>query len=213
MEHQLERRYKTALFELKAALGLCAVAVPIPPHLVVCKAVALLRYQFSQIQKEDGKQSRTTSWDHPKYGTATKTGANSGSSNHIAQHHDTRQFYANSARRPTVNFNPNGSAARFCPTIGGAVGVTVAPNVTDSSMPPIDWGSDDGLDTIEIDSKLKTETEQKLGIKAENESTAETTNEFSNEFSNEWDEDHFGTFDDDIDFDVPLQMDFQSQFL
>ena len=213
LEHQLERRYKASLFQLKAALGLCSVAVPIPPHIVVCKAVALLRYQFSQIQKEDAKQSRATPWDHPKYRTATKMGANTGSSNskHIASHHDTRQFYANTVRRAAATSNPNGNAARFCPAIGGAVDLPLAtaPNVADSSAPPIDWGSDDGLDTVEIDRRLKTETEQKLGIKAENESTADTTNELSNE----WDGDHFAAFDDDIDFDVPLQMQFDSQFL
>ncbi len=206
LEHQLERRYEASLFGLQAALGLCSVAVPIPPHLVVCKAVALLRYQFSRIQKEHGKHSRATPWDHTKYGAATKTGADRGSSSskHVASHHDTRQFYANTARRAAVTSNRSGNAARFCPTIGGA-----APNVADSSVPPIDWGSDDGLDSIEIDRRLKTETEHKLGIKAENESTAETTNEFSNE----WDGDHFAAFDDDDDIEFDVPMHFESHFL
>ena len=92
---------------------------------------------------------------------------------------------------------------QFCPTIGGAVAVM------DPSVPPIDWGSDSGMDTIEIDQKLKTETEA-LGIKSENGSTIDT-NTTTNEFSAEWDD--FAVFDEDIDFDVPLQMQFDSEFL
>ena len=65
-----------------------------------------------------------------------------------------------------------------------------------SQYPPMDWGSD-GEDTAEIDKKLKSETELKLGIKSENGSTIDTTNEFS---TNEWEE-SFSVFGDDIDLD------------
>ena len=73
-------------------------------------------------------------------------------------------------------------------------------------FPPLDWVSD-GEDTAEIDKKLKAETELKLGIKSENGSTIDTTNEFSNE----WD-DSFSVFGDDIDFDIPAQMQLDSDF-
>lgn len=253
-EQYLEQRYKSSLFQLKVALGLSHVPVTIPPHILVCKAVALLRYQFSQIQKEDIKQTKASPWDHPKYQSIATPGVNTANdsangsvpisdrevitksvssseskskgSNQIAFHHDTRQFYANSRRHgggtggvsahshsaksvsnSMVISDGNGNVDQFCPTIGGGAAAMGRAAAMDTSVPPIDWGSDSGLDTIEIDHKLKTETEQKLGIKSENGSTMDTTNEFTAE----WDD--FAVFDEDIDFDVPLQMQFDSEFL
>ena len=220
-------RYNAAVHGLSAALGLSSVPHPIPHHILVIKAVALLRYQLSQIQKEDTKQSRASPWDHPKYQSSSnnKPGVNTSGHLHVAMHHDTRQFYGNHSRRNTVSVtaDSNGKTMamtnvdQFCPTIGGVMGstTTMTRNVEDSSAPPIDWGSDSGFDTNEMDCKLKKETEQKLQIKSEHEGTS--TLDSTNELSNEWDDDiDFAVFDHDIDLDLDLtanQMMFKSQFL
>ena len=204
-EQYLEQKYQASLSGLKAALGLHDVALPpIPAHVLVCKAVALLRYQFSQMQKAESLRTRAyqkSKWDHQPKIRNTKT-------NTAVFHHDTRHFYGKQQKwndhvcPPPPMMSADLNVATIGQNLPPAVGAT---NV---NLPPIDWGSDSGFDTVDIERKLKTEMDQKQKIKSEDGSTTETNTQ-----SREWaDEIDFAVFDDDIDFDVPVQLDFESDF-
>lgn len=60
----LHTRYTNAFFQLKTALGLSHIPVTIPEHVLVCKAIVLLRRQFQQLEKLNLNQEKSRPWDY-----------------------------------------------------------------------------------------------------------------------------------------------------
>lgn len=189
---EAEVKYEAAIYELKCVLNLSQYSDDIPAHILICKAVALLNVQFDEIRKTELLKQRNSQWDEPKYKPKSNV-PNKYYSKRNGQaliRHDTRHFYSKEQKTQKEDLDH-----AFCSTIQS----------TDSiELPPIDWNLDNEDDTNEIDTSLQTEAEQKLIIKVE---------DLSNELSNEWTDSFSMICDDEIDFDVPLEMQFSSDFI
>lgn len=200
-EQYLTQRYHHALMQLKHALNLSHIPVEIPPHVLVVKAVALLKFQFNDLQKMN--QSNANPWDDPKYDQFTNSHnsqqRNNKNRNSTIYYHDTRHFYKSHQHKTKSELD----SSRFCPSI------QTETNNSDL-MPPLYFNEDIDCNTMEIDSTLQQQTAEKLGIKCEPRSkTMDATN--TNEFSSDWETSGAFSMLEDIDFDIP--MDFNSNFM
>lgn len=206
-EQYLTSRYRAGLSQLKSALNLSHIPVDIPPHILVTKAVALLKFQSNELQKVESKYIKKAPWDHPKYShfknshspnTHNFKQRNQTGTIATTYYHDTRHFYKSKISNKIAADYDN--ASKFCPSI--------EEETTDTDLvPPLHFDDDTDCNTMELDQCLQQQTADKLGIKCEPQSM-DTTNDFSSELETS----AFSMLDDeDIEFDIPL--DFHSNFM
>ena len=211
-EQFLEKRYNESLYQLKCALNLSHIPIEIPSHVLVCKAVALLRFQFNELNRIENKYLSNSPWDHPKYNNDNNNNKQQQQQHKRTKklktyHHDTRHFYNkrpnkyNKHENKKNGFNLNNSS-QFCPTIGFHSKQQESSSIL-PPLPEIDWNDDN------------QQNQQTSNVKSEfNTNSNSTTMDTTNEFSSEWDysSSAYSMLDDeDIEFDIPLQ--FQSDFI